>query len=297
MHATPHDRRGISLLEVLISIGILSVGLASVLALLPAGGSQAKKAMVEDRRSALGAAAIGDFVNRGFLKPTQWHGASLPPIAVDPLGSMTTVIGGGARFPSGMVPVSVPTTADNVFVGGDDLSIQTPEDQSVASSQRLDSSGKRLSEGKFTWLATLVPFAAGPVTSYSYFRLSIVEFYQRPFDSSPGESVRVFDATFSGQSASVAFSLTKDDFKKFFPKGSVVLATNGSAFRWLRILMAAPTEDSSGNVTAFDLELDQDLASSGSLPFTPTQIYAYAGSVGVAEKIVRLEEDTPWTAP
>ena len=34
-----HHRRGITLLEVLISIGILSIGLASVLALLPAGGS------------------------------------------------------------------------------------------------------------------------------------------------------------------------------------------------------------------------------------------------------------------
>jgi type II secretory pathway pseudopilin PulG len=297
MQTVPHNRRGISLLEVLISIGILSVGLASVLALLPAGGSQAKKAMVEDRRSALGAAAIGDVVSRGFLRSSQWNGSALPPVALDPLGANTTVLGGGARFPSGLVPVSVPTTPDDVFVGGDDLSIQTPEDESVASSQRLDSSGKRLSEGKFTWLATVVPFAAGPVTSSSYFRLSIVEFYQRPFDATPGESVRVLAAAFTGQSAAITASLTKDDFKKFFPKGAVILATNGSAFRWLRILMAAPTEDAAGTITLVDLELDQDVTSSGPLPFTPTQIYAYAGSVGVAEQIVRLEEDTPWTAP
>ena len=297
MHPSTLNRRGISLLEVLISIGILSVGLASVLALLPAGGSQAKKAMVEDRRSNLGSAAIGDFVTRGFLNPTKWTGASLPPLVIDPLGTNTTLANSGARFPAGLKQVTVATTTDDVFAGGDDLSIATPEDESIAPTPRWASTGKRLSEGKFSWLATLVPLTAGTVTTSSLFRLSIVEFYQRPYDSTPGESVQAFPAGFTGQSAYLSTSLSKDDFKKFFSKGSVGLATDGSAFRWLRILMAAPTEDTSGTVTAVDLELDQDVTADGSLPFTPTQIYVYAGSVGVAEQIVRLEEDTPWTAP
>ena len=193
--------------------------------------------------------------------------------------------------------VTVTTATDDVFVGGDDLSNQTPEDESVAPSPRWASPGKRLSEGKFGWLATLVPANAGTITTTSSFRLSIVEFYQRPFNSTPGESARKFSASFTGQSASLIASLSQDDFKKFFPKGSVVLTTDGSAFRWLRILMAAPTVDSTGTVSAVDLELDQDVTIGGSLPFTPTQVYAYAGSVGLAEQIVRLEEDTPWTAP
>jgi hypothetical protein len=92
--------------------------------------------------------------------------------------------------------------------------------------------------------------------------------------------------------------MTKEEFKKFFPKGSVVLATDGSRFRWLRILMAAPTEPTEGTVTSIDLELDQDVTNPlVANSFTPTQIYTYAGSVGVAERIVRLEEATPWTAP
>ena len=297
MHTANNSRRGISLLEVLISIGILSVGLASVLALLPAGGSQAKKAMVEDRRSALGAAAIGDFVNRGFLNPSKWNNASLPPIVIDPLGANTSLEDGGFRFPAALQNVAVSTETYDVFVGGDDLSNQTPENESVAPSPRWASTGKRLSEGNFSWLATLTPATAGTVTTTTPFRLSIVEFYQRSFDSTRGESVRTFPATFTGQSASISTSLSKDDFKKFFPKGSVVLVTDGSVSRWLRILMAAPTDDPTGMVTVIDLELDQDVTTGGSVPFTPTQIYAYAGSVGVAEQIVRLEEDTPWTAP
>ncbi|MEI6882575.1 MAG: prepilin-type N-terminal cleavage/methylation domain-containing protein, partial [Bacteroidota bacterium] len=76
--ANQSQRRGITILEVLISIGILAVGLASVLALLPAGASQARKAMVEDRRTTLGENALEDVQARGFLNPVNWSGASTP---------------------------------------------------------------------------------------------------------------------------------------------------------------------------------------------------------------------------
>ena len=50
---THESVRGISLLEVLISIGILSIGLISTLALIPAGRTYLKKAAVDDRAAAL----------------------------------------------------------------------------------------------------------------------------------------------------------------------------------------------------------------------------------------------------
>ena len=43
MRFVRHGRRGITLLEVLISIGILAIGLSSVVALVPAGRSQASR--------------------------------------------------------------------------------------------------------------------------------------------------------------------------------------------------------------------------------------------------------------
>ena len=70
-----HHRSGITLLEVLISLGILSVGLASVVALVPAGGDQAKKALIDDRRGALAANAFADVINRRVLDPTTWSPA------------------------------------------------------------------------------------------------------------------------------------------------------------------------------------------------------------------------------
>ena len=51
--AITKHRRGISLLEVLISIGILSIGLLASLALIPAGRTYMKKAAVDDRAAAL----------------------------------------------------------------------------------------------------------------------------------------------------------------------------------------------------------------------------------------------------
>src|SRR5690349_15601710 len=41
---TPAARTGISLMEVLVSIGIVAIGLVSVLSLLPVGGYQAARA-------------------------------------------------------------------------------------------------------------------------------------------------------------------------------------------------------------------------------------------------------------
>jgi len=61
-------RHGITLLEVMIAMGILTIGLVSVAALVPAGRSQAMKAAIYDRSSALASNAVADLVSRGFLR-------------------------------------------------------------------------------------------------------------------------------------------------------------------------------------------------------------------------------------
>lgn len=61
--------RGITLMEVLIAMGILSVGLMSVAALIPAGKSQASKAIVLDRAAIFAANALADAATFGLLRP------------------------------------------------------------------------------------------------------------------------------------------------------------------------------------------------------------------------------------
>ena len=68
-HIQLEDRNGITLMEVLIAIGILAVGLSSVAALMPAAGSQAKKAVVADRASSMAENCLADAVTIGITKP------------------------------------------------------------------------------------------------------------------------------------------------------------------------------------------------------------------------------------
>jgi Tfp pilus assembly protein PilV len=61
-------RRGISLLEVLISIGILAVGLTAVLSLIPAGRSYMQKAAIDDRAAILIPNAYALVQNKGLFR-------------------------------------------------------------------------------------------------------------------------------------------------------------------------------------------------------------------------------------
>lgn len=72
------SRAGISLLEVLISIGILSIGLIATLALIPAGRTYMKKAAVDDRAAAIVPAAFSTTNTLGLLGQTasSWQAAT-----------------------------------------------------------------------------------------------------------------------------------------------------------------------------------------------------------------------------
>lgn len=76
---SPSDRSGFSLLEVLISTGILVVGLASIAALIPAAADRMRQAVVADRSGALAANAYADIMARkssGILKASHLAGGS-----------------------------------------------------------------------------------------------------------------------------------------------------------------------------------------------------------------------------
>ena len=66
-YSAKRARSGISLLEVLISIGILSIGLLSTLALIPAGRFYMKRAAVDDRAAAVVPSAFSNMSTQGML--------------------------------------------------------------------------------------------------------------------------------------------------------------------------------------------------------------------------------------
>jgi Tfp pilus assembly protein PilV len=289
-------RRGITLLEVLISIGILSIGLASVVALIPAGGWQAKKTVIEDRRGAMGAAAMADVVNYGMLNPATWSSIPSAPyrIVVDPISN--------GSFPSaaGLTAVNVSTitagsAAGNlVFSAADDLVYVNDTTKSDPESEppvpKLTSDGaRRLSEGAYSWLATLVP--SGTVSPAQFYTLTVVEFYRRP---PSGTALSLNISGISGGSSNLTLNLTSfalplDDFRRLFPVGGALLFTNTSTIHgWRRIQVAAPTV-AGGVVTTANIALDRDP------PANVTNVFVFEGTVGVVERGVQLEGTSPWT--
>ena len=78
-HGPRTPRSGISLTEVLISMGILTLGLLGVAALFPVGGFYMQKADISDRGSAIAQSVMSDIVSRGMLNPRAWYVMSPSP--------------------------------------------------------------------------------------------------------------------------------------------------------------------------------------------------------------------------
>ena len=65
-------RAGLTLAEVLISMGILVVGLLGVASLFPVGGHYMQQGDIADRAGAIAQAALDDAIVRGHLNPGNW---------------------------------------------------------------------------------------------------------------------------------------------------------------------------------------------------------------------------------
>lgn len=89
---------GLTLLEVLVSCGILAIGLASVAALLPAAGSRFAQATQADRAGALAASVRAELVSRGLVA------ADVVGTASSPSYSFRTYAGGAVLTGSGSPP-------------------------------------------------------------------------------------------------------------------------------------------------------------------------------------------------
>ncbi len=89
-------RRGISLLEVLISIGVISVGLLGVAALLPLAQHLANKGTTADRAALSGKAAMVDFKTRDMANPDNWLTSTGAAVSLDPTNAASPLNPSGA---------------------------------------------------------------------------------------------------------------------------------------------------------------------------------------------------------
>lgn len=209
--------------------------------------------------------------------------------------------------PPTVPPMSV-SQAGQIFLGGDDLVFSLVTDRTLPPQQKFDFGGagtpealKRQWEGKFSWLATLVPKPG--YTSDTYL-LSIVVFHRRDplVDAERMVDVTTFHSNgFNGGDVTLsALPAAKDDLKMKEGEWLMLAGMNagtGQHFRWYRIQTAdaAPYEDTSVTPPVWRRELTlfgQDW------PVTQLTVHKAVwipGIVAVYEKTIRLETSSLWT--
>ena len=282
------SRSGITLMEVLIAMGILATGLASVVALIPAGGAAMKASIANDARAALGASAMADAITLGILAPSQWSpNPSGPPynIIIDPLTATSFAT---TEFPIEPVDLArVPagsSHAQYLFSGLDDLAYSTPDDDTTPPQPIPDPNVSDLiaSTGAFSWLATL---CAEPSTTNRY-TLSVVTFFKRAY----GDVLPNIPAI--GSTAHDCFEFEAnvlpagEKITAWAPRGAAILLTDGTNCVWRTVVMASVDDEDNPSLCL--------LTFSRAAPFTPSFAYIFKGAVGVTERSVTLEENSSW---
>ena len=314
MARIPTHRRGISLMEVLISMGILTIGLVSVISLIPAGRSQALKASAIDRSAALAQNAAADFINRGFLRPSGWTAMPSSNIAVfdplfDPLGTLfwtntlslsviqpridaVTTTSSAHAITSGSSAIR-----DLLMRGEDDIRYSTDnvgaDAPPVALLSYSSTSGRHVFDGSFSYLATL----SGSTTSWKpgdYKTLTIVTFNKRDTSLAP-VSLTLSDTT-SGIWDVVQTNVpTGQSLKDVLKPGAMVLAYTPSlspAYSWQRVLMAA---DATSSATPSSWRVGLTCEGNGVVTTsTNNRVYVFPGANGSLQMPVRLEGVSPW---
>ncbi len=213
----PH--RGLTILEVLFSIGVVVIGVLGILVVLPVAGYQTQKGLIADRAAELGKMAVREFDVRGMRRPDQWLGynAMAPPpgwvsvtpttgasYAIDPMFfAQNATTAGFSAFPytdppnmglirmpritlraapGAVVPMTLEHAA-SVFRSPDDLVFERPDDRTLGPIQQFGTNNqKRQIAGHYSWMATLVPKLDRTSQTHdpNLYVLSVVVFYRRP---------------------------------------------------------------------------------------------------------------------
>jgi hypothetical protein len=165
-------RRGITLLEVLISTFVLAIGLLGLAALLPVGRLAIMETLKADHSGDCGRAGLRDVKVRRMLDPDFWPaGANVGngSFVIDPVGVVT---GAGDKFGgvlprislmygslNGVIPYDL-NKALQVFLWADDLQYDMPEDLRPPQPAGRPVLEPGMYLPRYSWFVTATPAAA-----------------------------------------------------------------------------------------------------------------------------------------
>ena len=187
----PSRRCGITILEVLITIGILAIALPSALSLIPVGRSLLAKAIVSEQSALALDNACATAITSGLTNVealTSPNGGACPrsPLVIDPIGMNSgvwtdlglnpAVLRAGATLaddaPESKGPRTWPVSAV-LNSSADDLLMTVPDNADLPVTNRF-TNGVRSSAGRTSWFAILALSTSGSFTVGELATLSIV---------------------------------------------------------------------------------------------------------------------------
>jgi hypothetical protein len=258
------------------------------------------KATVYDQTTASAGNALSDVVARGFLDPSRF--ALSGRTKFDFLGDAAGIAIGGS-FTSGTsrtaatIPIGSTAVPFAINAAADDLAYTTAS-AGDDPPQPTFVSGIPLAENKFTWLATVQDPSGAALASTNpgtYALLSVVVFHRRSLAADGGRTYGIATpaSTVNGTTLTITTGSSNTDDAEFLRSGAVVMIDNGGTYYWRRVLMAALQKNTNLTLARADITVDGP----GIAPAASVSIYAYKGAVGLAERVVRLEGESPWSLP
>jgi len=319
----PTARRGITLMEVLISIGILAIGLTSVVSLVPAGQSQAARAVVLDRAATAAANGLADAVTFGFTRAdsvilsgtsvaTPGSVSILDPailrieaeqgVAQWPNASFPNAVGAaikptGVYSPNGLAPAAPWQTARLFGQGRDDI-VATAGSGADDPPVNVQTSGVRAFQGRMTSLFSLaladnVSNSRAP-TAGDVAKLTVVVFHNRaPADQSGLTVPAVFDEVTQSLSMRVTDIPSGRTFNEIIRPGVVIYDPTktpaGEQYqRWSQVLMASVDDSANGEAIRAFVTFASPRPNSGT-------VRVLLDSVGMAEQMIVVEGSSGYT--
>jgi prepilin-type N-terminal cleavage/methylation domain-containing protein len=298
-------RRGITLLEVMIAIGILAIGLTSVMALIPAGQSEASKAVVLDRAATIATNALADAVTYGLTRPDSIVVTGSGNVIVfDPVNPSFLNAGAASLRTAGVLSSGTHLAADNAILrlvtqGRDDVAYTPPTNDDDPPSNQFTLAARgpsnvaapnlRAFDGRMTCLISLAKIDAAStaaLTAGDQARLSVIVFHNRDVTTPSATTVTgSYDAA-SGTITIAPSQIPADrTLKQTIRPGTIVYdskktAAAEQAQRWSQVAMAS-INDTALNPTVY-------VTFAGISP-KDGDVQVVLDTAGMAEKVVRLE--------
>jgi len=308
---TLRQRSGLSLLEVLISMGILLIGLSGVAAMFPAGQYYVMKAAIHDRGAAVGQAAINDLQVRGLLQVDEWQWVDTPealPVVFDVYTNKQIPGFKRIRLPGLPRLSQTPgraggSASEYVFLSRDDIALEFPDDGDQPSRQigfETDGTGTGLREfrGDYSWMFTVVPqpnTQTDKIKQMDRVLVSAAVFHKRRVRENSNDYEFIQDVQpaggFGGGIVTFSASGNADRVEEAVQPGNwlMLIDQNNRFYRWYKVLSMWRNK----NTGAFTLNVSgPDWA--GAINPNATKAMLFTDVVAVYERSLPLERNNPW---